>query len=96
MPGDVTDIITRAQFYVNRFSGFGVLTHSNVPFSIGLHSWSLLQQCKPGPPCAAHLYPQRSFLSRIPHHLRLSIESIAIGPTAVPFYLIVPLADDFF
>jgi len=33
---DVADIIIHAKFYVNRFRGFGVLTHPILPFSIGL------------------------------------------------------------
>jgi len=43
--GDIADVITRAKFYVNRFRGFGVLTHPILPFSIGL-AGRTLQQCK--------------------------------------------------
>jgi len=47
MPGDIADIITHAKFYVNRLGGFGVLTPSILPFSIGLACSSCrLQQCK--------------------------------------------------
>jgi len=34
--GDIADIITHANFYVNRFRGFGVLTPPILLFSIGL------------------------------------------------------------
>jgi len=40
MWGQVPDVIMHAKFYVNRFSGFGVLTPPNPSI------WSLLQQCK--------------------------------------------------
>jgi len=34
--GDTTDVITHAKFYVNLFRGFGVLTPTILPFSIGV------------------------------------------------------------
>jgi len=34
--GDIADVITCAEFYVNRFRGFGVLTARIFPFSMGL------------------------------------------------------------
>jgi len=34
--GDITDVITRSKFYMNRFRGFGVQTPPILPFSIGL------------------------------------------------------------
>ena len=36
LPGDVADVITHAKFYVNRFTGFGLLTPTILSFSIGL------------------------------------------------------------
>ena len=36
MPGDIADIFTHAKFCVDRFRGFGVLTPTIFPFSIGL------------------------------------------------------------
>ena len=36
MLGDITDIITRAKFYVNRFRGLGVMSPPILTFSIGL------------------------------------------------------------
>ena len=36
MRGKITDAITHTKFYVNRFSGFRVLTPPILPFSIGL------------------------------------------------------------
>jgi len=36
MLGDITDIIARFKFYVNRLRGFGVLTSPILPFFIGL------------------------------------------------------------
>ena len=36
MRGKITDAITHTKFYVNRFSGFGVLTPPILPFSTGL------------------------------------------------------------
>jgi len=32
--GDIADIITHSKFYVNGFSGLGVLTHSNMHYSM--------------------------------------------------------------
>jgi len=55
--GDITDLITRANFFVNQFRGFGVLIPPMFPFSISLAdcpynsvSITVLLYISPSPP----------------------------------------------